>query len=112
MRYINKRTNIIRDNSGETIVEVLVAFTLLSIMLVIFSQGITWATQTEQTASNNRKAADEAMLQLQGKIAADRGTPITTGWGFADGRVYYKKYDCTVNGQNYTYIVYEATGLG
>ena len=40
MRRISKTGSILRDNSGETIVEVLVAFTLLSIIMLMFSQGI------------------------------------------------------------------------
>jgi hypothetical protein len=47
MKRLSKKICIIKDNSGESMVEVVVAFTLLSIMLVLFSQGISWATRSE-----------------------------------------------------------------
>ena len=50
MKLIKKTSSIFGNNSGETMVEVLVAFTLLSIMLVAFSQGISWATNTVRSA--------------------------------------------------------------
>ena len=55
----------INDNRGETIVEVIVAFALLSIMLVLFSQGLAAASRSDMKAMETRAAADRAMLQLQ-----------------------------------------------
>lgn len=115
MRCIFKK-GILSNNSGETMIEVLVAFTLLSIMMVLFSQGIKWATTTTANASTNREAADEAMLHVQQMIVSDSQLSqeakglLQTGWGFCEGRVYYKKYEYTNpdNGRTYTYVVYEA----
>ncbi len=59
----------IRNKRGETMVEVLVAFTLLSIMLVVFAQGIAWASRSEVNASNSRNSADTGMKELQTDIA-------------------------------------------
>lgn len=112
MRCIYKK-RILDYNSGETMVEVIVAFTLLSIMMVIFTQGITWASKSEMNASKRREAADEAMLQVQRLIVNDRKRaiidrrPSFVGWSFSD-RLFYKKYECQINGTTYTYVVYEA----
>ena len=69
MKIVNKTKDIMRDNSGETMVEVMVAFTLLSIMLLIFAQGISFATNTEMRASKSRNSADQALISLQKKRA-------------------------------------------
>ncbi len=70
MRMISKkRLAVLCSNSGETMVEVLVAFTLLSMMLIIFSQGIAWASRSEIQATGNRNKADSAMTELQTKLA-------------------------------------------
>lgn len=84
------------DNSGETIVEVTVAFTLLSIMLVIFSQGIAYATSAEVNASKSRNRADAAMIELQRTIAqptsSDLITPPLPIAVDGNANAYYKIY--------------------
>ena len=66
MKKMNKLfRHHINDNRGETIVEVIVAFALLSIMLVLFSQGLAAASRSDMKAMETRAAADRAMLQLQ-----------------------------------------------
>ena len=89
-------------------VEVLVAFTLLSIMLVIFSEGIAWASKTEINATKRRDGADTAMKQLQHDLAANdlgaTGDPISVGGGTITPRTYTYSYDGVV----YQYTVYKA----
>lgn len=95
MRRINKTTAMLIDNSGETIVEVTVAFTLLSIMLVIFSQGIAYATSAEVNASRSRNRADAAMIELQRTIATDSDSGYVQSLLFTvDGNynAYYRLY--------------------
>ncbi|MCR5047875.1 MAG: hypothetical protein K6A37_02810 [Saccharofermentans sp.] len=108
MKRSNKDIGILKDNSGESMVEVLVAFTLLSIMLVLFAQGITWASKAEMNATNSRNAADKAMLEFQQTFdpnATDqipgvfedklkRGEWTYTG---EDGRIYSYVYYVAVN---------------
>ena len=70
MRIIKKTVSILKESSGESIVEVLVAFTLLSIMLVIFSQGLASAAVSEANAKNSRESADKSMINLQRILAS------------------------------------------
>ena len=124
MKIINKTKDILRDNSGETLVEVLVAFTLLSIMLLIFAQGISFATSSERRASESRKAADDAMILLQKKRAglsipsADGnvvpGSNLSNLDVSTDGEtdkplVRRNGYTVTVDGNTYQYYVYEVS---
>ena len=101
MKLIRK-TSLLRDNSGETMVEGLVAFTLLSIMLVIFSQGIAWASKSEMNATKSRDGADDAMISLQRDLAAGNeghkgDDPIPVGSGSVISHTYtYGNYQYTV----------------
>lgn len=107
MRCISKTGRILRDNSGETIVEVLVAFTLLSIVMLIFSQGIAFATNTEFRANKNRENADAALKNVQFRLAAgetdEHYTQIIGKYG---DRIKIETYQVTVDGQVYTYVRY------
>ena len=108
MKLISKTGRILKSNSGETIVEVTVAFTVLSIMLIVFSQGIAWATRTELQANESRDSADSAMIALQGVLASEEtpgdkaSSKDNCGVAGIDRCVYI------VNGQ--TYVVYQPTG--
>jgi len=111
MRCIYKRGRIITDNSGETMVEVLVAFTLLSIMLVIFSQGLAWATRSEVQASRSRNNADEGMKAFQTMYATEAKStvPVTGLQGPLNGRLRRGTYSYTASdGQQYIYTYYES----
>ena len=74
MKKLKKIVMILKDTSGETMVEVIVAFTLLSIMMVVFSQGLASATTSEVNAKKNRDNADVSMLFLQKKLVSDNPT--------------------------------------
>lgn len=111
MRRLKKIGMILKDNSGETMVEVLVAFALLSIIMLMFSQGLASTTKAEMIAKQNRDSADASMVKLQQKIASDapytpdedigvsEGTSISAG----DGSV--KPYSYTVYGNTYVVFV-------
>lgn len=71
MRLIKKNYRIIADNAGETMVEVIVAFALLSIMLLLFTQGIAGATRSEYYAQKSRTSADVAMRALNEYIVTN-----------------------------------------
>lgn len=111
MKLIKKTTGLLRDTSGETMVEVLVAFTLLSIMLLVFSQGLASATSSEVSAKKNRDNADNTMIELQKKLVSD--TP-TAGDGnitvdqkatFTVGTGTVKTYEYEVDGNTYVVFV-------
>ena len=106
MRLTDKTKAILKDNSGETLVEVMVAFTLLSIMLLIFSQGIAFASRSEASAADMRNDADTAMIALQNDYPNN-----CTGWNprpFSGGKIERSIYKVPVNGTEYTYVVYRA----
>lgn len=99
----------LNNKKGETIVEVVVAFALLSIMLVIFTQGLAWASNTEMRASDNRKKADDTMISLQDKLATEQpgyGAPLT--YPNDSSKVLpFERYTYSIDGTNY--VVYEYT---
>lgn len=93
---------------GETMVEVIVAFLLLSILMVMFSQSIASTTKAEVQATKNRNSADNAMKALQQELAAG----VNKGSGSTDDaipvgdsdKVDIVPYIYSENG--YTYVVY------
>ena len=110
MKLIRKTASILRDNSGETIVEVLVAFTVLSIMLLVFAEGLQMATNTEVRADQSRKSADAALADVQEKIAngtsfgySQPSINVSSGEGNSATIV---PYTYTVDGN--TFVVYKA----
>ena len=54
-----------RNNKGETIVEVMVAFMVLLIVLGIFGNSILAAGEAQKYAIDTRRNADQGMRQLQ-----------------------------------------------
>ncbi len=111
MKIISKRDNILKDNNGETIVEVVVAFALLTIMLVVFSQGIAFATNANVRADKTRANADDAMKELQDWTVKDerpnRGPVIPNDEDLEKDLYLYKRiYTVTLDGDTYTYVVY------
>ena len=65
MKIIAKTKAVLREQKAETMVEVVVAFVVLSIVMVMFSQGLKYATTAEVYAVENGKACDKAMINLQ-----------------------------------------------
>ncbi|MBO4681500.1 MAG: hypothetical protein J5623_06310 [Clostridiales bacterium] len=89
-------------------VEVLIAFTLLSIILLMFSQGIAFATKAEANATDNRNAADQAMASLQQKLAEGTDKGIQVSPDVTIGSKTIVPYVYTEN--DYTYVVYRVEG--
>ena len=104
-----KIRNLLKDNKGETILEVVVAFTLLTIMMVLFSQGIKYATMTNLRADETRNDSDRAMEELQKEIASDSSVAMPVG-NIDGNNVNRKRYVVTVEGKEYSYIVYSVDG--
>lgn len=104
MKFIVKKGFRRSGRRGETMVEVIVAFTLLAIILVLFAQGIAWATKAEANASNTRNAADSAMESLQQDLAQG-----IKGIVRDEGRIMVKEAELipeVYNEKGYTYVVY------
>ena len=112
MKKINKLYRYhISDNRGETIVEVIVAFAFLSIMLVLFSQGLAAASRSDMKAMETRTAADKAMLTLQQKKLDSSVTTYKAQVTEVDNNLIYRQvYPITdeQTGEIYTYVVYSA----
>ena len=109
MRLLYKTRSYLADNSGETIVEVLVAFTLLAILLVLFTQGITFATLTEARARKMRESSDNAMIKLQEKLSSgeDAYKEKVRLNNVSSNVLYRYEYEIDVDGNIYTYYVYK-----
>ena len=109
MKRMIKNAWVTKNKSGETMIEVLVAFTVLSMMLLLFSQGIAWATKSEVNASNSRSAADTAALALQEYLAKGSTTHATVTAGTpstgSDG-ITSTVYTVTIGTEMYTYTIY------
>ena len=111
MKKLRKIGMILKNTSGETMVEVIVAFTLLSIMMVVFSQGLASATTSEVNAKKNRDSADNSMIKLQQKLASEEpytaegdSIDIETGTNLSAGSGYVTPYTYTIDGN--TYVVF------
>ncbi|MBE7072673.1 MAG: hypothetical protein E7383_07995 [Ruminococcaceae bacterium] len=99
--------SVLKNKQGETIIEVVVAFALLSIMLIFFAQGLSWAANTEIHATENRKKADDSMIVLQEDLATthpENGAPLTYP-NDSTKTMPIKRYTYSVDGTKY--VVYE-----
>ena len=106
-QLICKLRSILDNRSGETIVEVVVAFALLTIMMVVFTQGLASATAMLVNADENRRNADDSMIDLQNKLATEHvvksdGSPIIPN----NNKVTIRRYSYKIGDE--WYVVYEA----
>ena len=65
MKIIAKTRTVLISNKAETLVEVIVAFAVLTIVCVLLGQGMRYAQAIEGFAIEKTKACDEAMQMLQ-----------------------------------------------
>ena len=108
MKLIRKN-GYLSDNKGETIVEVVVAFTVLSIMMVLFSQGIAYASNSSLQADKNRDSAAKAMTDLQEQIALNNAPPIKMPVMNSDPNDPVVVYRQVYNVDSKTYVVYSSS---
>ena len=109
MKCVRNAVSILNDKSGETIAEVLVTFILLTIVLLIYSQGIAMATKSELNADKSRTYADRALKQVQDDITdgnEDNLMGLYQVPEYLDTRIVHNSYSITVDGQTYTYVYY------
>lgn len=104
MKIIRKTFNLIEDNKGETIVEVVVAFAVLSIMMVMFAQGIAFATNSSVRASKTREKSDKAMIALQKKMVSETANKVPVAGEILVHRQVRKV--TLEDGTEYYYVVY------
>ena len=82
MKIIAKTKAVLFANKAESMVEVIVAFVVITIVMALFAQGMNYATTAEKYAIDNTKDNDAAMLRLQRTVTgvADEAdsTAITT----------------------------------
>lgn len=71
MKLIAKTKKILLATKAETMSEVLVAFLVLSIILVLFAQGIRFATAAEGFAVEKTKDSDKAMQALLDTVVSN-----------------------------------------
>ena len=108
MKMICKTRKILRDNKGESMVEVIVAFTLLSLMLVLFSEGMAWATNSEVQASANRDSADQAMIHLQQSLAGEASSGDAATRKGSSRWAGVSRCEYVIDGK--VYVVYQPVG--
>ena len=65
MKIIAKTKAVLFTNKAESIVEVIIAFVVLTIVMVMFADGMNFVTSAEKYAIENTKDNDAAMLRLQ-----------------------------------------------
>ena len=108
MRRVSSRIKTSR-NKGETIVEVMVAFMVLMIVLLLFGNSILAAGEAQKYAIDIRKEADNGMIELQ-KIkyvstdAPEKGTKDITVSGLTGEPIRAVKYETS---NQLTYWVFE-----
>lgn len=78
MKVIKRLISKIKDNRGETMVEVMVAFIVLLLILAVFGNSISATGEAERFANEKRQEADEGMKQLHGKLSKDENTATKT----------------------------------
>ena len=65
MKIIAKTKAVLVSNKAESIVEVIIAFVVLTIVMAMLADGLNFVTSAEKYAIENTKDNDAAMLRLQ-----------------------------------------------
>lgn len=77
MKIIAKTRAVLISTRAETVVEVTVAFLVMSLVMVLFAQGMRYAQTAENYAVGKTNDCDKAMLKLQNVVAGKDGTGVT-----------------------------------
>ena len=73
MKILPKTKAILISTKAETMVEVIVAFLVMSIVMVLFAQGLRYATSAQTYAIDNGRACDKAMIELHKTVSGAGG---------------------------------------
>ena len=68
MKIIGKTKAILIANKAESIVEVVIAFVVMTIVLALFGQGMRYAAVAENHAIDRTRDSDNALRRLQNTV--------------------------------------------
>lgn len=71
MKIVAKTKAILICTKAESMAEVIVAFLVLTIIMVLFANGMQFAARAESYATDNTKSYDKAMRELQRALAGE-----------------------------------------
>lgn len=114
MKIIAKTKEVLFTNKAETMVEVTVAFLVLTIVLMLFSQGMAFSNRAEKFAMDRSKDSDSAFHNLLDAAINSEGTAYggTVKIDKLDGKDILKYRLYTVpsadGGDNFVYYVFNA----
>ena len=77
MKIIAKTKAILKANTAETIVEVMVAFVIMTLVMILFAEGIRFTTKAEKFSIGKIKDSNSCMTKRQNTINHTGGD--TTG---------------------------------
>lgn len=77
MKLIAKTRAVLISTKAETVVEVTVAFLVMSLVMVLFAQGMRYAQTAENYAIGMTNDCDKAMRKLQDVVSGKDGTGVT-----------------------------------
>lgn len=115
MKIIAKTKAVLFTNKAETMVEVTVAFLVLSIVMALFAQGMRFANKAETFALDRSRNSDSALKDLLDTAINGSGPAV-------GGNVSYEKLDhnddmlklriytvpAADGGDNFVYYVFDA----
>ncbi len=73
MKIIAKTRSILFDTKAESMVEVVIAFLVLSIVMVLFAHGVSFSNRAERYAIGRSRDSDSAMRELMEAVISDGG---------------------------------------
>ena len=77
MKLIAKTKEVLLTNRAETIVEVSIAFVVLSIVMVLFAHGMNYATSAEKFSIDTTKDYDLALTSLLKNVSGHSQSDVT-----------------------------------
>lgn len=115
MKMIAKTKEILLEQKAESMIEVIVAFLVLSIIMVLFAQGISFSNRAESYAIGRSRDSDSAMKELMDSIVTGSGSAVggTVHHESLDGqanKLKLRMYTVTPSGggDNFIYYVFDA----
>lgn len=116
MKIIAKTKAVLFTNKAETMVEVTVAFLVLSIVMALFAQGMRFANKAETFALDRSRNSDSALKDLldtaiNGTGKAYGGTVTYDNLnGNSDDLLKYRIYTVPAadGGDNFVYYVFDS----
>jgi hypothetical protein len=113
MKIIAKTKRELLANKAESMAEVVVAFLVLTIVMTLFAQGISFSNRAEKYAVDRTRDSDKAMKDLLDTVIAnhgdaDDGSTIKESLNGQPNMLKLKLYIVSTGGDNCIYYVYDA----